>query len=122
MTTFTKLLAVCSVLLCFGCSQESELGKSMHEMKDAMKTMKQSDEAGILKQQLTAFSQAVERAKLQKVAEKDQAVYDEGLNKLVEKIKAAEAALAAGQVDVTKSLLKEMQGLQKDYHDQLGVH
>jgi len=115
-------MLVATVLFCFGCSQESELGKSMHAMKDSMKTMTSSDEVSQLKQELAAFSQAVERARQQKVAEKDQSVYDEGLNKLVNKIKAAEASLSAGDVDAAKVIIKDMKGLQKNYHDKLGVH
>lgn len=104
-----------------GCSKSSELHDAMEEMKEPYKAMRETDDLNTIETQLAAFVQALAVAKVQSVKPEDQPIFEEGIKKLVELTEQAQAAVAAGNVEQAKSLLKKMGDVRKEYHDKLGV-
>lgn len=104
-----------------GCSESSELHDAMEEMKEPYKAMREKEDLKTIEAELVAFIQALNVAKIQKIKPEDQPVFEEGIKKLVELTGQAEAAVAAGDVEQAKSLLKQMGDVRKEYHDKLGV-
>jgi|GEM_PF-1524704 len=114
-------LLLCSTFGFSGCSQESELHGAMENMGGAMKTMKQTEEAAKLQSELVKFGAGLNIAKQQKVKPEDQVTFDEGMRKLTAKVTETTTALSSGNVELTKSLLKELHKIEETYHEKLGV-
>ena len=105
-----------------GCSSKSsELHDAMEEMKEPFKAMREASDINQVRSELSIFIQGLNKAKIQQVKPEDQRTFEEGIKKLVDLTAKVEAALAADNLEEAQSLLKEMGGVRKEYHDKLEV-
>lgn len=110
-----------STLFIGGCFESSPLHESMEDMGDRYKTIKESDDLALIKKEYASLKSAFEIAKAQTVEPDAQATFKEGMDKTAKLMAQLEAAIAEGDLDTTKSLIKELGSTRKEYHDELGV-
>lgn len=117
---FLIALVVLSLSLS-GCSRTSELHDAMEDMKDSYKIMNDSGDLNGIRTALPDFSEALARAREQKVAEQDQAVFDKGMDEMAALMTELDTTISGGDLAEVQTVLKKLGDVRKEYHEKLEV-
>lgn len=104
-----------------GCSRSSELHDAMEDMKDSYKLMNDSGDLNGIRTALPDFSEALTRAREQKVAEQDQAVFDKGMDEMAALMTELDTTISGGELAEVRIVLKKLGDVRKEYHEKLEV-
>ncbi|MBD2857759.1 hypothetical protein IB286_01985 [Spongiibacter sp. KMU-158] len=115
-----KLLCVLAIAGLAACA-ESDLHNAMENMGDSLKVYAKSESAAEMETSLDQILASLKIAREQQVAPEDQAMFDEGLEKVQAIMDDAKASLATGNIALAKSGLAELKKTIEKYHDELGV-
>lgn len=118
-----RKLLVCLVLISLlaGCSQPSELHKSMETMGDAFKAMRKEPSLEMFSKELPAFTEALSIAKAQAVKPEHQERFDEGMKEIETVLTSFQIAVSTGDLEQATDALKKLGDTRKKFHEELGV-
>lgn len=119
MKKLMTLLALAT--LCVACAKHDPLHEAMESMGDSFKAMRETSDLTEFQSQWQSFKEAVAIAEAETMGPEEQADFEQGMDKLTQALPLVDAALAAGDLEAAKAVLKDMGAVRKEYHDKLKV-
>ena len=116
-TVYVYLIFILALTAC----ESSELHKSMEGMGDSYKSIRESEDLTVIKNEFSKFKAALETANAQKIAPDNQATFDEGMKELADIVNQLDAALATNDLQNAKTLFEQLGKIRKKYHKKLDV-